>query len=73
MPRERRLIKTERVSVYLTPDMSARVHLAAEQMGLSVSSYLLMAAADFMKQADALSTMKQLTMFEIMRQGQQQQ
>jgi uncharacterized protein (DUF1778 family) len=66
MPREKRLIKTERVSVYLTPDMSARVHLAAEQMGLSVSSYLLMAAADFMKQADALNTMKQLSMYDLL-------
>lgn len=65
MPREKRLIKTERVSVYLTPDMSARVHLAAEQMGLSVSSYLLMSVADFMKQADALSTMKQLSMYDL--------
>lgn len=61
------------VTVYVTDEMLQRFKTKAESLGLTVSSFLMIAAADYLKQDDALTAMKQINMYELMRQAEKKE
>jgi hypothetical protein len=59
------------VTVYVTEEMLNRFRTKADSLGLTVSSFLMIAAADYLKQDDALAAMKQINLYDLMRQSEE--
>lgn len=53
-------VKKERVSFYVSKKMKDRIVGLADEMGISVSSFLLVAVNDYIKQSSIRVLMKEL-------------
>lgn len=68
-----KVTKTERINVYMSPEMIEKIKAKADSLGIAVSNLMMVAIVDYMKQDDALQAMKQIKVFEPMRQAEKEE